>query len=152
MQHFKAEIKTCMEFEPVKFQQLAGLVLYYNTGHYHYLYCTTNGTDKILAVMSCSNFKVTEQAEEIIVTNISRLFLKAIVNHSKLQFWYSVNEIDFQTIGEELDMSILSDDFVREGSDRYRPAFTGSFAGICCQDLVTNNLSADFDWFEYQPL
>ena len=49
-------------------------------------------------------------------------------------------------------MSILSDDNVRDGSERYRPAFTGSFIGMCCQDLKTNNIHADFDWFEYKEI
>ncbi len=55
----------------------------------------------------------------------------------------------YQELGKILDASILSDDNVRDNSDRYRPAFTGAFVGICCQDLATNNHHADFDWFEY---
>lgn len=49
-------------------------------------------------------------------------------------------------------MSILSDDYVRDESERYRPAFTGCLVGLCCQDLATNAVHADFDWFEYKIL
>ena len=51
--------------------------------------------------------------------------------------------------GPVLDGSILSDDYVQNGSNRYRPAFTGAFVGICCQDLTGNNAAADFNWVEY---
>lgn len=33
VQHFHIEASTCLEFSPTSFQQLAGLVCYYNTGH-----------------------------------------------------------------------------------------------------------------------
>ena len=52
--------------------------------------------------------------------------------------------------GPLLDAGILSDDYVREGGTRYRPAFTGAFVGMCCQDLAGNRLPAYFDWFRYE--
>lgn len=54
-------------------------------------------------------------------------------------------------IGPVLDGSILSDDYVREDV-RYRPAFTGAFVGLCCQDLSGGRRSADFAWFDYREL
>ena len=69
-----------------------------------------------------------------------------------LSYGPSIDQINFTNIGAVLDMSILSDDNVRDGSERYRPAFTGSFIGMCCQDLKTNNIHADFDWFEYKEI
>ena len=33
-------------------------------------------------------------------------------------------------IGPVLDASILSDDYVQDGSDRYRPIFTGTFVAV----------------------
>jgi xylan 1,4-beta-xylosidase len=152
LQHFNVEVATCVEFNPVKFQQLAGLVLYYNTAHYHYLHITTNGTDKILSILTCCNYRMIEQKEIVTITGAERVVLKARIKRDRVQFSYSTNEVDFEKIGKKLDMSILSDDFVCGGSDRYRPAFTGCFVGLCCQDLATNSLHADFDWFEYQPL
>ncbi len=149
LQHFEAEVSTCVEFEPKTFQQLAGLVLYYNTGHYHYLHITTNGVDKLISIISCNNFITTEQNEKGIITGSNRIILKAIIIREKLQFSYSIDQTNFINIGHILDMSILSDDNVRDGSERYRPAFTGCFVGMCCQDLKTNNIHADFDWFEY---
>lgn len=152
LQHLEAEVSTAIEFEPENFQQLAGLVLYYNTGHYHYLHITTNGIDKYISIISCNNFKTKEQDEKYIITGKKSVVLKATIIREKLQFSFSLDAVNFKNIGVVLDMSILSDDNVRDGSERYRPAFTGSFIGICCQDLKTNKLHADFDWFEYKEI
>jgi len=154
LQHTQAEVSTCIEFEPENFQQMAGLIIYYNTGHYHYLYITKNGTDKLISIISSNNFVTWEQEERIQITGTKRVVLKATINKQELQFGYNLNETDtnFKNIGNSLDMSLLSDDNVREGSERYRPAFTGSFVGMCCQDLKTNNKHADFDWFAYKEL
>ena len=152
LQHFKAEVSTCVEFEPETFQQMAGLVIYYNTGHYHYLYISRSGDKKCVGIISCDNFNAVEQKEMADVTGIEQVLLKGGIDHEKLQFSYSIDGNEFLPIGEVLDMSILSDDYVRDGGERYRPAFTGSFVGICCQDLTYNNKHADFDWFEYKEI
>ena len=152
LQHFNAEIQTKIEFEPENFQQLAGLVVYYNTGHYHYLYLSMEEGEKVLSVLSSDNFEIIEQKQSFTIPSGIPIVLRAVIAHDTLQFSFSSNEIDFQPIGAVLDMSMLSDDYVREGSERYRPAFTGCFVGMCCQDLKTNNKEADFDWFEYKPL
>jgi len=152
LQHFNAEVSTCIEFEPKTFQQLAGLVLYYNTGHYHYLHVTKNKTDKILSIISSDNFTQKEQVEKVIVTGKKRIVLKAIIRREMVQFSYSYENSDFKDFGNVLDMSILSDDHVRDGSERYRPAFTGCFVGMCCQDLMSNKHYADFDWFSYKQI
>jgi xylan 1,4-beta-xylosidase len=45
-----------------------------------------------------------------------------------------------------LDFSKLSDDY---GSTL---RFTGSFVGVCAQDVGGTNAIADFDYFSYQPV
>ncbi len=152
LQHIQAEITTCMEFEPESFQQLAGLVVYYNTGHYHYLNVSTDGENKLVSIISSNNFTTHEQSEKVIVSKGEPIILKAVIIKEKLQYHYSINGAEFSAIGNVLDMSLLSDDNVRDGSERYRPAFTGSFVGMCCQDLKTNSKHADFDWFEYKEI
>ena len=153
LQHFKVRITTALEFEPKHFQHLAGLVLYYNTAHYHYLNVSANDLkEKYISILSCDNYNQIESEEKIVIPNSSTIFLRAETNFNTLQFSYSLDNITYKNIGNELDLSILSDDYVRDGSSRYRPAFTGCFVGICCQDLRSNKLHADFDWFEYIPI
>jgi xylan 1,4-beta-xylosidase len=151
IQDFKVEISTCLEFEPDTFQHMAGLCLYYNTGHYHYLHITREGSQKVVQVISSDNFQYSEQ-EYCVIDSGKKVFLKARIDRGKLRFEFALEGDDFQRIGNTLDMSILSDDYVREGSSRYRPAFTGSFACLCAQDLFSGNKAADFHWFRYNPI
>ena len=41
-----------MEFEPDHFQQMAGLVCYYNSAKFHYLYVSRDAAGRHLRVMS----------------------------------------------------------------------------------------------------
>ena len=154
VQHFHVRAATEIEFSPENFQQLAGLVFYYNTGHYHYAYISGNydGSKKWLSVLTADNFEMTFQDELIEITQAYSIVLKGEMNRDKLQFFYSNDGEQFIPLGEELDAGILSDDYVREGGLHYRAAFTGCFVGLCCQDLATNTKHADFKWFEYKEL
>lgn len=155
IQHFDIMASTCLEFEPKTFQQMAGLVCYYNTSHYCYL--NLSGGDKegekFLNIVVCDNFSISECLDQPFdLKGINRIYLKAHFKRTTLQFFYATEEGKWREIGPLLDGSILSDDYVREGSNRYRPAFTGAFVGLCCQDLTGRKLHADFDWFEYKEL
>ena len=154
VQAFHVQVSTCIEFWPENIHHMAGLVFYYNAGHYHYACITSNieGTKKYLCVISSDNFKMSFQEELIDTTVYEVVYLKGVMNRNRLQFYWSADGNNFNILGEELDASILSDDYVRDGRSRYRPAFTGSFVGICCQDLAMHNHHADFKWFEYKEL
>lgn len=152
VQHFHIEASTCIEFEPTNFQQLAGLVCYYNTAHWHYLHLMgdEDSSKKHLQIITCDNFEMQEILDEPIdLSGIARVYLKVEINRAELQFYFATTENKWQQIGNILDASILSDDYVRDGSQRYRPAFTGAFVGLCCQDLSGQKQHADFDFFEY---
>lgn len=154
VQHFNAEAATEIDFQPENFQQMAGLVFYYNTGHYHYAHISANydGSKKWLSVITADNFEMSFQEELIEVTEATTIQLKGIMERDRLQFYYATENKAFKPLGNLLDASILSDDYVRDGGERYRAAFTGCFVGICCQDLAYNRQHADFKWFEYKEL
>lgn len=155
VQAHHVEASTCVEFEPVTFQQLAGLVCYYNTYHYHYLHLfgSDDGKKKLLGIVTCDKYETSEPlAEPIDVTGVDKIYLKADFDGADLQFYYGTEENDWQKVGPLLDGSILSDDYVEDIAVRYRPCFTGAFVGLCCQDLSGRNLHADFEWFEYREL
>lgn len=147
---------TCLEFDPVTFQQMAGLVCFYNTCHFHYLHVfgADNGTDKYLGIISCDGLDSTEPAgEPIDISGAKRVYLKADFNGAELQFYYALDNEpardQWLKIGPVLDGSQLSDDYVEGHPGPYRACFTGAFVGLCCQDLSGQYLHADFDWFEY---
>lgn len=155
IQHFNIEASTCLNFSPTTFQQMAGLVCYYNTGHWIYLHLMGHEDEqsKFLQIIYCDNFSMEEILEEPIdMSGQQRIYLKAHLNRSNLQFFYATKVNEWKRVGKILDGSILSDDYVQNGGQHYRPAFTGAFVGLCCQDLSGQKQYADFTWFEYTEL
>jgi xylan 1,4-beta-xylosidase len=152
IQSLKMEAATCIDFSPANFQQMAGLVCYYNTSHFHYLQVTADESgNRCLQIISHDNFEQTEIFEEpLLLPRANFIYLKAALNGHDLQFFYAVKENEWIKAGAILDATILSDDYVRDGGARYRPAFTGAFVGLCCQDLSGNKIPAQFDWFSYK--
>ena len=154
VQHFNVEVITRVHFNPTSFQHMAGLIFYYNTSHFHYLHITSdlNSSDRLLRIITCNKNDYSEPIEKGVPINQEVLFLKGAFEGTKIQFYYSLDGNNWITIGPALDGSILSDDYVRNESIKYQPAFTGAFVGLCCQDLSGSNLPAFFDFFEYNIL
>ena len=141
------------DFEPDAFQQMAGLVCYYNLKHWIYLYVSRRNDGKKMVNIMFYDFP--NRTEPIgpygveIPENVS-VELKVKVNKGECQFAFSTDDENFIDIGPELDYSILSDDYIRDQFEGiYTDAFTGSFVGIACQDLTGRKMHADFDYFEY---
>ena len=146
------EAATCLNFSPNNFQQMAGLVCYYNTAHFHYLHVTANdNSQRCLQIITHDHFEHIEAFEEpLLLPDSGLVYLKAALNGADIQFYYALSENEWIKAGPIIDAGILSDDYVREGGTRYRPAFTGAFVGVCCQDLSGNRIPAYFDFFSYK--
>jgi xylan 1,4-beta-xylosidase len=141
--------KTAMDFEPQHFQQMAGLVCYYNSAKFHYLYVSHDETiGRHLRVMSSLPDQV--QADSftapIPLPNGSRIELRVEVDFERLYFGYRIGGEPWQWVPQQFDASILSDEASAPGA----PNFTGAFVGMACQDTSGAALPADFDWFEYR--
>jgi xylan 1,4-beta-xylosidase len=157
VQSFNIEASCVLDFQPTNFQQMAGLVCYYNTGLYFYLYLTFNEqtSTRELRLLVCDNFENSEPlSHSIDIQNNGEVLLKVEWRAEKLQFYYAVNKErpEWIAAGPVLDASLLSDEHVREMCERYRPAFTGAFVGVCCQDLSGLKQSVDIDWFVYRDI
>lgn len=149
VQHFAFEAVTSIDFDPQNFQQMAGLVCYYNSYHWYYLFISRDEQQqKHLQVIGCDKYQMTEYMDETIpVASEQILHLKVVWEFANIQFYFSLDKHQWVPIGPTLDGSILSDDYVQDKENRYRPAFTGAFVGLCCQDLTGNHKHADFlDW------
>ncbi len=140
---------TCVEFEPVNFQQMAGLICYYDTRNYYYLHVTFDEErGKVLRIMQSVGGENTYPFEEMpLVAQKTPCFLRAQVVYDKLYFSYSTDAITWTRLGTALDAATLSDEFDIGGAGAH---FTGAFVGLACQDISGQRLHADFDWFEYQ--
>jgi xylan 1,4-beta-xylosidase len=142
-------VETLMEFEPEHFQQMAGLVCYYNALKFHYLYlCRDDVHGKHLRVMSALPDQPSADAftEPVPIGVEGPLELRAEIRFDTLRFAWRVPGEEWQWLPQSFDASILSD----EASAPGLPNFTGAFVGMACQDLSGSARAADFTWFEYR--
>jgi xylan 1,4-beta-xylosidase len=140
---------TKVEFEPEHFQQMAGLVCYYNSSKFHYFYISHDQTlGKHVRVMSCLPDQVQTDAftSPIAIAGGEAVELRVEVDYERLHFAYRLDGHDWCWLAEQFDASILSDEASAPGN----PNFTGAFVGMCCQDLAGTCQPADFDYFDYR--
>lgn len=139
---------TCVEFEPEHFQQMAGLVCYYNSAKFHYFYVSRDDGGKHLRVMSALPDQITADAftSPIVIPDSAPIELRVDVDYERLLFAYRIGGGAWLWLPQQFDASILSD----EASAPGLPNFTGAFVGMACQDLAGTAIPADFDWFEYR--
>ncbi len=139
---------TTMDFDPLHFQQMAGLVCYYNSAKFHYLYVTRDEEHgRHVRVMSCiPDAVVTDQFSPPIPVSDGPIELRAEVDNERLRFGYRIGAGAWHWVPQQFDASVLSDEATTPGA----PNFTGAFVGMACQDLAGTTRPADFDWFEYR--
>lgn len=141
---------TVVEFEPESFQQMAGLICYYNSAKFHYLYLSHDETlGKCLRVMSClpDSLQTDAFTAPIAILPGKPVHLRVEADFERLYFAYRIEAVDreWRRLPQLFDASILSD----EASAPGQPNFTGAFVGMACQDLAGTARPADFDFFEY---
>jgi xylan 1,4-beta-xylosidase len=140
---------TRVEFEPEHFQQLAGLVCYYNAAKFHYFYISHHETiGRHLCVMSA----IPDQAHAdaftapIPVAAGTPIDLRVEVDEERLLFAYRLGDEAWRWLPQVFDASILSDEATAPG----QPNFTGAFVGMACHDTSGSGRHADFYWYEYR--
>jgi xylan 1,4-beta-xylosidase len=140
---------TRIEFEPAHFQQFAGLICYYNSAKFHYLYLSHDESlGRHLRVMSALPDQLQSDAftPPVPLAAGVPIELRAEIDEERLLFAYRVDEGEWQWLPQVFDASILSDEATAPGL----PNFTGAFVGMACHDTSGSGRHADFDWFEYR--
>lgn len=143
-QNFVFETQVKLKFQPTSYQHMAGLNYRYDELNQYYLYMSydENLKSNVLIIFSMDSGKYKYLAKEEIDSN--EVYLKIDVSYEKGQFYYSIDGQKFEKIGDEIDTSILSDEYTNpEG-------FTGAFVGISCQDLQGQKAIANFTNFKYK--
>ncbi len=145
---FKVDAETRLEFEPESFQQLAGLIVYYNSNKFHYLFVSHEpGLGRYLSIMSAeadpSRDVTYPLAERVPLPDQCPVGLRATIDGADLRFSWSVDDEVWQELPVTLDMSFLADETGRDTA----PYFTGTFIGLCCNDLTGMRRPADFEYF-----
>ncbi|MEM7500837.1 MAG: glycoside hydrolase family 43 protein [Pseudomonadota bacterium] len=146
--------ETSIEFSPVSFQQMAGLILYYNSRKFHYLYVSADDEiGKHLAVMSCEAESGLEvrfplQDRRIALPDVTTICLRFTVQHTSLRLAWAAEGGSWQEIPLELDVRFLTDQAGMDGAEQ----FTGTFIGVCANDVSGRSAYADFDYLEVRNL
>ncbi len=149
---FHAE--TSLEFDPVSFQQMAGLILYYNSSKFHYLYASTDDEiGKHISIMSCEadfSLKTRYPIDDarVPVPKGQRLRLRFDVDCDVLRCSWALGDAgEWNSIPAELDVRFLTDQAGVEGGEQ----FTGTFIGVCAHDVSGRRACADFDCLAVRP-
>jgi xylan 1,4-beta-xylosidase len=139
-----------VDFEPDRFQQMAGLICYYNGNKYHYLYISSDEElGKHIRVMSCLPDQGQSDvfSQPIAIPANKTVYLRVETDYERLLFGFRYDgRLDWQWIPGQFDASILAD----EAGPQWNPSFTGAFVGMCCQDMSGMRRWADFDYFSYR--
>jgi xylan 1,4-beta-xylosidase len=144
LQAFHVIAETCLEFAPTTFNQMAGLICWYDTKTHYYLRVTHDEVlGKVLGIVLTDDTAYDELIDsQIAIGNWKRCYLRAEIDRENLQFSASPDGVKWQLIGPVLDATKLSDDY---GKSLH---FTGAFIGLCAQDMGGTRAIADFDYFE----
>jgi xylan 1,4-beta-xylosidase len=142
---FHCEAETEVEFEPVSFQQMAGLILYYDTSDFAYLRITfdeKHGKRVGLARTCRAEWQEFPESEQSLPGTVP-CRLKVVIDGPEARFFHAVGDDVWHPVGPSVSIVHMSD----EGPKGFR--FTGMFVGICVQDLAGRNCLADFAGFRY---
>lgn len=139
-----ATAQTCVEFAPTHFTQSAGLAAWYDTNQYYYLRITHDeARGRVLGVVLADDGTYNEVHGDLLdVNGWDCVHLRATFMRENVQFAASRDEQDWQDLGPAFDLTKLSDDY---GSTM---RFTGTMVALCCQDLNSTRIPADFDYFD----
>ncbi len=155
-QHFDCEAETVLEFAPTGFQQMAGLVAYYNTQNHAYLHVTHDEQvgGRVLLLTVNDDGALREPVPALPIGDAPRVWLRVRFAGASFQFFYALAEGEWQSVGEPLPSKMLSDEYATRFDQGFARSFgfTGNFIGLACQDLSGSRLHADFDHFSYRSL
>ena len=113
---FVFEAETVVDFEPENFQQLAGLICYYNSIKFHYLYISTDEKlGRHIGIMSCEAdrsmaVRYPIQDGRVSLPDSSLVWLRANGSHAELKFSWSTDGESWNQLPVTLDQSLLSDE------------------------------------------
>jgi len=143
LQSFRCAAETRLDFKPTHYTQMAGLICYYDTRTHYYLRVTHDeARGRILGIVQTDDGSYSELADsQIAIGDWPDIYLRADIDHERLQFSASPDGRQWRPIGPALDATKLSDDY---GQGLH---FTGAMIGLCAQDVGGTRQVADFDFF-----
>lgn len=134
------------EFTPYHYAQTAGLVCYYNTRVFYYLYIGYDEKTKrrMVNILANDNFQFSEPLEgnyAYLPDEGGKVRLEVRVEQENLQFYCGAEGEDLRPVGPALDASVLSDEHAKGW------AYTGAVVGITAVDTFNKDTWALFSEF-----
>ncbi|BCY13046.1 glycoside hydrolase family 43 protein [Actinoplanes sp. L3-i22] len=144
VQHTRASFEATVDFEPSGFQQMAGIVAYYNSRNWYFLRIGWDG-GPVAEVTSCTRGRLRSHGPAVPVSGPARFRLD--FDDGTLTAAYG------STTWGPFDASTLSDEHAHEsdGENALTWGFTGTFVGLWAQDLTGESLPAEFSDAHYHP-
>lgn len=145
VQAFEITAETRVEFEPESFQQMAGLIAYYDTANHCYLRISHDEAlgRTLNIIVTDGGHSCEVLADDVSIPPAGVVDLRLTMERNRLQFGFRLPGEEWREIGPVLNAAILSDDYHHLG-------FTGAFVGLCCQDITGHRKPADFARFIYR--
>ena len=157
-EHFDFDAETVIDFDPKNFQQMAGLILYYDTENWIYACVTfdTEGTgNRVLQILRCDHEDLTYGCDQVEIPGTAPVKLHVAVRGADAQFSYALVDAaagedgvgELKPFGDVQPADHISDDYVERSIKGC--AFTGAMLGICAQDMDAHASHADFQYLDY---
>ncbi len=152
-QSFEFTATTKVKFEPDSYQQMAGLVNFYNDKHWSWIFITNDEKKgRVIEVAQNDNNNYTSFLKDDAIQipeGTECVWFRTKVCKLDYTYEYSFDGETWETVPVTLDAAILSDDYVLQN---YGGFFTGAFVGLAAVDYAGYDKTATFDYFDYQEV
>jgi xylan 1,4-beta-xylosidase len=146
-QHHRYTATLKLEFQPEQNGEQAGLTCYYDSRCFIQLALAyDNGLQVTLTENRARQLKQLSAKEVSAQGAQGAIYLKVVVEHEKRSFYYSFDNVSWESAGVVTDALFLSDEGTQE-----KKAFTGTMVGMFAHNGGSGRtIPADFDWFCYE--
>lgn len=144
LQSFYCDFITAMKFRPRHLNHLAGLLVYYNYDNCYHLRMSRDEKGVYINLTTIINQEITDYEVSYLPQDYDICYLKAEIRYETVQFYYSLDGVNYLETGDIQDMKKISDEHI-DGN-----GFTGAMLGVNCEDLQGDGVYADFIYIDYK--
>ena len=152
-QAFNFNAETKVKFNPFSYQQMAGLVNFYNDKHWSWVFITFDeNKGRVIEVAENNRGNYTSYLKDDAISipeGVEEVWFRTKVRTQSYSYEYSFDGKEWHEIPVVLDAAVLSDDYVLQN---YGGFFTGAFVGLAAVDYSGYETEATFDYFDYKEL
>lgn len=150
-QNFNFEAETSLQFSPDTYQQMAGMVNYYNANHWSWIFMSADDSgNRVINISEFDTKKYTTLTAHKLIKvpdNCVTIYFKVIVHQQSYEYQYSFDGQEWIDTNIELNTKLFSDEYVQKTYDG--GFFTAPFVGLAAVDLSGYQKQAIFGHFKY---